>query len=92
MVISTLDLLVIALSAWRLAFMLVKEEGPFHIFERARARFALGGLLTCVYCASVWTAALSWGLLQTSLAPIIYILAASGLALMLQRYVGFDHS
>lgn len=112
MAISTLDLLVIALSAWRLAFMLVKEDGPGDVFGRLRRLVGVrqkladtpGGqqtpyglnvaadLFCCVYCMSVWTAALSWGLLQTSAAPVAYILAASGLALMLQRYVGFDHS
>lgn len=106
------ELVVIALAAWRLAFMLVKEDGPAHVFGRTRRWVGvrmklpsdpagrempyglnpLADLFCCIYCMSVWTAALNWGLLQTLAAPVVYILAASGLALMAQRYVGFDHS
>lgn len=107
---SILGFLALALFSWRLAYMLVKEDGPGNVFGylrriigvreklpgEANGRATFYGLnpvadaLTCVYCTSVWTAALGWGLLQTPAAPLVYILAGSGLALMAHRYVGFD--
>jgi hypothetical protein len=47
------------LATWRIAFMLVREDGPGEIFTRLRNR--LGGslfdrLLGCVKCVGVWTA------------------------------------
>jgi len=72
-----------ALAAWRLAHMLVNEDGPWAIFSRLRywaglrlvavkgedgrvhvSRVAANTLaegLSCVWCVSVWTAALIIG-------------------------------
>lgn len=85
---TALELLVLALAAWRLAFMLVLERGPFDLFARLRARWPLGGLLTCVYCASVWTAALLLLLWPTPLRFIAVVLAVSAAGLMLAAFSG----
>jgi len=78
--------IILALAAWRLAYMLTNEAGPFGIFAWIRER--VGGALECVYCCSVWTAAL-WVLLwSTPLQPIIIIFAVSGAALMLAAFTG----
>lgn len=48
-----------ALATWRLSFLLVREEGPWHFAERIRksvSRDGFGELLTCVKCTSVWVA------------------------------------
>lgn len=64
-----------ALAAWRLAHMLVSEEGPYRIFARLREytgiEYDANGKvvsypdyspLHCMYCTSVYTAALVvWG-------------------------------
>jgi len=68
-----------ALAAWRLAHLMVHEDGPWAIFARLRyragvryvvrrgdqkpeplrvAQSSLAEGLTCVWCVSVWTAAL----------------------------------
>ena len=74
------DLVILALASWRLAYMLVNEDGPGAVFSRLRYRagvrsvvtrdnagqpvaskVALNGLaegLMCVWCVSVWAAAL----------------------------------
>lgn len=97
------DLVILALAAWRLAHMLVNEDGPGAIFSRLRhgagvrsvvtrddqgnptaSRAALTPLaegLTCVWCVSVWTAAL----LSLPLAPVRWlrlVLASSAGAIM----------
>ena len=41
-----------ALAAWRLAFLVAREDGPFRVF--ARARRALGRGAACVKCVGVW--------------------------------------
>lgn len=60
----------LALAAWRLASLLVVEDGPGDMFaiirERAGVRYDTNGkpyglnavaqALTCLWCASVWTA------------------------------------
>lgn len=86
------DLLTLALATWRLAYMLVKETGPAAIFERARADIPHGGLLHCVYCASVWCALLLWLLWSLGWRWPVRVLAGSGLAVLLHRYVGFDYA
>jgi hypothetical protein len=85
------DLLVLVLATWRLAYLITKEDGPFKLAVRFRERFPLGGLTTCIFCASVWTAIVCYMLLLTPLAPIVYMAAASGGAMMLWRYTGGDH-
>jgi hypothetical protein len=49
--------LLAALATWRLAFLLVREDGPGHIFTRLRNRLGngfLGQLLGCVKCTGMW--------------------------------------
>lgn len=82
------DALILALAAWRLAYMLVYEEGLFEVFDRMR-RVAnnwetAGKLLSCVWCCSVWTAAGLLLLWQFDAGRVIvYVLALSALAITL---------
>lgn len=60
----------LALAAWRLASLLVHEDGPGDVFailrERAGVRYdkhdkpyglnVVGQALTCLWCTSIWTA------------------------------------
>lgn len=109
---TLLNLLILALAAWRLAYMLVQESGPGHVLATLRKRLGVievevqtptgmhkernatnwvGTLFTCVNCMSVWTAALCYGLLLTPLAPVVYVLAGSGLALWGHSYTGWRY-
>lgn len=85
------DLLVIALATWYSADVLTKRDGPFNLAGRFRTRYPLGGLTTCSVCASPYLAALWWGVLQTPFAPLAWIIAAAGAALMLGSYTGANH-
>ena len=87
---TPLNLLVLALATWRLAFMLTgKEQGPYKIFERLRKQAFLVNVLACIYCTSIWVAPALWVLTFTPLWPLVWFLAISGLALMLHRYTGY---
>jgi hypothetical protein len=51
--------LIAALAAWRLAFLLARERGPWNVFGRLRnaaAHVGIGELLKCVKCVGLWTA------------------------------------
>lgn len=67
---TILDLLLLGLATWRMAALLVKEEGPWHIFHRIREGVGikhaqdgsfgiisdtwLAGVLSCVWCTSIY--------------------------------------
>lgn len=69
------EFVILALATWRIANMLVDEDGPWMIFEHLRLKAGLqpafpdgtretdppgqmpGSLFTCVWCMSVWVAA-----------------------------------
>ncbi len=49
--------LLAALATWRLAFLLAREDGPWHSFARLRGKLGggfAGQLLGCVKCVSMW--------------------------------------
>lgn len=63
------EVLIIGLAAWRLAVLIVAEDGPFQMFAKlrrlagVRAGREITGLafaLTCVWCMSAYTAAAGW--------------------------------
>jgi len=85
-----LNLLILSLATWRLAYFLVKESAPFNLMGRFREAHPNWGVFQCVYCASVWTAALMYILWQTPLAPLVTIFAITGGALMLATYTGVN--
>jgi hypothetical protein len=46
-----------ALAAWRLAFLIAREDGPWRLFARLRERLTpgiLGELFSCVKCLGFW--------------------------------------
>lgn len=85
---SIFDYLLMGLAAWRLAYFIVKEDAPFDVMLKFRERTTLGGLLTCVYCASVWTALGCLLLYGTPGWIVVQVAAVSALALMLASYTG----
>lgn len=80
---------IIGLAAWRLAWMLVKEDGPGDVFKRLRAQTTLGGLLGCVHCLSFWLAIV--GFLIYPYAPnAVQVVAVAGVASVIQHWLGLD--
>jgi hypothetical protein len=87
------DLIVLALATWRLSYFMTAEKGPFDAMERLRGALPLGGLTACIKCVSVWAALILMALYW--LVPygqvFVWIMAVSGLALMLRSYTGVAH-
>lgn len=93
--IELAHVLLAGLGGWRLAFMLTAEDGPLDVFERVRRRAGvprvgelapkplIGGILSCVYCCSVWTTsaalivgyALDWRIVGIAAAWAVAVLA-----------------
>ncbi len=88
MTLSPLDLIVLALATWRLAYLMAKEAAPFHLMTRLRQRTTFGGLLDCIKCSSWWAAGVMLLLWFTPLQPVVWVFAISGGALMLGTYTG----
>lgn len=89
---TAFDLLLIALFAWYVSCILIRTDGPWHVFARLRKVTTVGGLLECMYCLAPWMAALAYLLLaHTDAQEIVYIGAAAGLGMILHRYTGGDH-
>lgn len=81
-------LIILSIATWRLAFFVSHEQGPFAFMSRIRAKTDGGGLLTCIKCVSVWAALLLLIAYYSPLVPLVWVLAVSGLALMLSSYTG----
>ena len=91
MTLSLADLLVLALATYSLAHFIVYEDAPFKLMARFRARYPLGGLMTCVRCCGFWCAVFWLLLWQTPAAPLAYPFAIIGGALMLAAFSGVQH-
>lgn len=54
--------ILLPLAIWRLTYMLVNEEGPLEMFDALRFYLRkiprTEGLLSCVWCLSVWVSAI----------------------------------
>lgn len=96
---SAVDLLVrallVGLGGWRLASLLVHEDGPWAVFawvrrlaghERTGEMGFWALLLDCVFCASVWTGTALWVLWYAS-PQIATLPAVWALAIIVERWV-----
>lgn len=85
-----IDLLILSLATFSMAYLLVREDAPFKIMARIRARTTVGGLLSCIHCSAFWCAILCYVLLSTPFAPIVYVFAVRGGMQVMWRYTGGD--
>ena len=79
------------LATWRVAHLIAREDGPFDVVLRLRARAGdgmLGRLMDCPYCLSIWIAAPAALLLARHfLEWCLAWLAISGGASLLEKLV-----
>lgn len=84
--------ILIGAAGWRIASLLVDEDGPFDIFVHVRASFqpegpqtGIGKMLTCIWCTGLWTTlfvALIWLVWH----PPVILIAASAIPCLLERW------
>lgn len=89
----------VGLAGWRVASLLVQEDGPFEIFARLRRAVGLErvgelpsgflpDLLSCVWCASVWTTLVAYGAWRAGAEGLVLVVAAMAVAVLAQRASG----
>jgi hypothetical protein len=82
-------LLLCALATWRLTHLLVAEDGPGDVVVKFRTWLgdsALGALMDCFYCMSIWIALpLAFAVGRDAPALLISWLAVSGAAALLEQ-------
>lgn len=87
-----LPFVVAILAVWRVTHFLVEEDGPFDLSARLRRlarRLALGRLLDCFRCCSVWVAVpIAWSVAASAGEAALAAAALSGAAILLERAAG----
>jgi hypothetical protein len=97
------ELLIVSLAGWRIASLLVEENGPFEIFAKLRdvagvqfdergERYAnneFGKMLCCIWCTSVWTCAAMLAMITVfpQLTPVAIALSASAVAIAVNKVI-----
>jgi hypothetical protein len=93
-----IEVVLTGLAGWRLASLLVDEDGPGLIFESLRRAVGvkpglvsgfIPSLFSCVYCMSVWTTSLMWLLWYVS-PEAVSLIAAWAMALVVHRIAKLD--
>lgn len=94
------EALLIGLGAWRLAALLAYERGPYGVLVRFRERLGFEHdengrpntwpgdwreVFSCVWCLSIWTAPLMWGLWQFE-SLLVVIWAAATIVIIVERW------
>lgn len=85
--------LLASLATWRIAHILVYEDGPFDVFDKTRQAMgvsqALYKLINCLKCVSVWVGAVFSLAISTNLQEfVLYTFALSGTAILLDEIIG----
>ena len=95
-----IEAILAAFAGWRLASLLVNEAGPWDGFERLRIRVGippegqageissnpLAGVLSCVWCCSVWTAGGAYLVAEFVILWPVALVAAMGMAIMVHQH------
>jgi hypothetical protein len=82
--------LIAALATWRVAFLLVREEGPWKIFSTLREKSGKGfggKLLGCVKCTGMWVAIpLAFFVRGSWLELVVIWLALAGITALIDEW------
>lgn len=89
---SATSFVIAAFAVWRLTHLLHTEDGPWRLAARTRARLgdgAVGQMVGCFYCLSVWVALLLAPWLSGQLLDLLVVAAGlSGAAIVIERVSG----
>lgn len=85
----TLGFVLAALGTWRVTHLIAEEDGPADLILKLRSQLgtsALGGLMDCFQCLSLWIAApFAFAAAHSVVAWVLAWLALSGAACLLER-------
>lgn len=103
---GSLEWFILVLATWRVSSLLVNERGPFDLFLRLRSWAGiqhdsqgrstiipdglLSGVLSCVWCASVWVGAgwaAAYWLWPDYALPVALALALSAAAVLVETWL-----
>lgn len=88
---TPLDLAILTLATFYLAYAAVHLDLPFNVGKRFRETVTtFGGLLLCFYCAAFWFAFILY-LVQYRAIDLVVISAIAGAASFAYRYTGGAH-
>lgn len=86
--------LIAALATWRLAYLVVHDEGPFSLMTKLRGRLDpdqrtwIGRGVNCMVCVSFW---LAWPVLGLLIVPwgwaVVWGLALSGAVVLIKLWI-----
>jgi hypothetical protein len=87
------ELVLVALITWRVAVLLVMDDGPFFVIRKVRAALWRDGLptplfgevLQCVGCTSFYTAPVAYGIVEWAPEVVVLSLAAWSAATLAQK-------
>lgn len=98
--LSPLQLAILILATWRLAYMLLYDDGLFGVFIAVRkfgVAIGLTELFACIYCMSVWVSAVHLAIVLIAPHDVmfavwlyLYWLAISGGASLVHRVTAHD--
>lgn len=83
--------LLASIATWRITHLLQAEDGPWDVLVKLRALAGdsvFGKLLDCFYCLSLWMALPFACLVQGWPHRVVFWLATSGAAILLERATG----
>lgn len=91
---TAFEIIIAGLAGYRIALLLVEERGPFNAFGRLRRWFRGWeghdgkfyprpgyGVLTCIYCCSVWATMAAAGLTQIHPATTFLVAVVAAMAI-----------
>ncbi len=101
-----LEVILFGLATWRISSLIVHEDGPWSVFRKLRERAGivhdeggeilvvpekfLAGVLSCVWCSSIWVAAglmLAWLLLPMFIGLFAAVMVFSAVAILMEKVV-----
>jgi hypothetical protein len=88
---SFLELVLVGLVTWRLAFLLVMDDGPWNVIQvfrdwaMERPVPILGGAIACIGCLSLWMAPVALLVVRETPEQVALVLSAWSLSTMANR-------
>lgn len=83
-----IEFILSSLAIWRICSLLVNEEGPYEIFHKLRLKVDnYSDVLRCIWCLSIWISIPFAIYLVDGVEILIYILALSSTAIIIDAII-----